>query len=206
MNQISKIQYISQGATATEQLSNIQKVLDHGASWVQLRYKDAEFDKHLSLARRVKELCESYKATLIINDHIDIATQVNACGVHLGQQDTDIQKAREILGDSKIIGATANTLQQVIQVSLKGCDYIGLGPYAFTKTKQNLSPILALQGYRDIIQTLKSQQVYLKPIVAIGGIALRDIPSLLETGVHGVALSGLLTKDPKSIYQIKQVL
>jgi thiamine-phosphate pyrophosphorylase len=105
------------------------------------------------------------------------------------------------LGSEKIIGGTANTLTDVIKRIEENCNYIGLGPYRFTSTKDNLSPILGLAGYKEIIK-----QIYnTVPIYAIGGIVASDITQILETGIYGVAMSGTLTNYPDKKELINQL-
>lgn len=188
----NKLQYISQGDTVKEQLYNIHQALDNGCDWIQMRFKNQDLKKSFALAEAVQFLCEEYLANFIVNDNVHLAEQIAADGVHLGLTDMSIQEARSILGKTKIIGATANTLENVINHIQNECDYIGLGPFQFTKTKDNLSPILGLDGYNSIIQNLNEIQKE-TPIYAIGGITLEDIESLMETGIHGIAVSGIIT-------------
>jgi|SRR3954468_10582112 len=204
----SKIQYISQGSTAAEQFNNIHQALDAGCSWIQLRFKNAEKGELTLLAERIKPLCNSYEATFILNDHVELAKQLNADGVHLGLQDTDISTARELLGPEKIIGGTANTLTDVFQRVEEGCDYIGLGPLRFTTTKEKLSPILGLSGYQYILDKLKQKEITI-PIYAIGGIHAEDVPAISACGVYGIAISSLVTLHPdkkKLITHLKKSL
>lgn len=192
---ISKLHYISQGNTVDEQLYNIQRTLDNGCDWIQLRFKNGNTEEVKTVAEQTKQLCEQYKATFIINDKVDLAYQINADGVHLGLDDMRIKDARSILGDRKIIGGTANTFEHVLQRANEKCDYIGLGPFRFTVTKEKLSPILGLEGYKIILNKMNKQHVEI-PLIAIGGILLDDIDSLIETGLHGIAVSGLLSQNP----------
>lgn len=203
---LSKLQYISQGKTAAEQYLNIQNALDKGAQWIQLRWKESTYEQKLELANTILEMCRSYKATCIINDHIEIAQAINADGVHLGLNDATIAHARAILGQDKIIGGTANTLNDVLQRTTEGCDYIGLGPYRFTQTKEKLNPILGLTGYQNIMNQLQEHLVKTPPIYAIGGIETADIPALQQSGIYGIALSGLITRQPELISPINHLL
>ncbi len=187
-----KLQYISQGKDEKEQWDNIHAVLDAGCTWIQLRYKNHTPDEVLSLAAHIKPLCDRYKSVLILNDFPDIAKLVDAHGVHVGLNDVPVATARAILGDEKIIGGTANTLSDVRQRLQEKCSYIGLGPYRFTKTKENLSPVLGLEGYSSIFKQLHPGELTI-PVYAIGGLLVEDIPGLSLTGIYGVALSGILT-------------
>ena len=190
----NRLQYISQGNTVEEQLYNIHQALDHGCDWIQMRFKNATSEDTFTLAEAVKILCQEYLATFIINDNVSLAKQIDADGVHLGLKDMGIAKAREILGNTKIIGGTANTFEDIQNHVKNGCDYIGLGPFRFTKTKEKLSPILGLEGYGKILTQLKQQQIE-TPIYAIGGILTDNVESIIKTGIHGIAVSGLITES-----------
>lgn len=199
----SKLQYISQGATATEQLNNIRQALLAGCGWIQLRFKNATPEAIKALAEQVKKLCTNHAATCIINDHPQIAKEIGADGVHLGLQDMPVREARKIMGD-KIIGGTANTLEDVLKRVDEGCNYIGLGPFRFTTTKEKLSPVLCLQGYKNIIGALNERQIQI-PVYAIGGIILEDIEAIMHTGVYGVAVSGIITHHPDKKLLLQQL-
>lgn len=188
----SKLQYISQGRTATEQLRNITAALDAGCNWIQLRWKGQQEQNVLELAGIVKEKCTAYQATFIINDAPQIAATVDADGVHLGLTDMPVQEARAILGTDKILGGTANTFTDAVQRAKEGCDYIGLGPFRFTTTKEKLSPVLGTTGYQSIMDALTGAGITI-PVYAIGGIVAEDLATLMLTGIHGIALSGLIT-------------
>jgi len=200
----NKLQYISQGESVEEQLYNIHQALDNGCDWIQMRFKHQKTKKAMALAEAVKFLCEEYLANFIINDNVHLAKQINADGVHLGLKDMAVTEARAILGNTKIIGATANTFQDIVRQVNNGCDYIGLGPFKHTKTKNNLSPLLGFDGYRSITAQMKESQIEI-PLYAIGGITLADVTNLLNTGIHGIAVSGIITKSDDKQELIKQL-
>ncbi len=207
MKTIQKLQYITQAKTPELILKEVNEVLDAGVLWLQLRIKDKSID-YLKIAEVVQKITQQYKATLIINDRVDVAKQINADGVHLGLTDTPIPEARIILGENKIIGGTANTLADAKNVELFKADYIGLGPYQHTTTKSNLSPVLGLKGYQDIIPKTKTYGwdilSFNIPIIAIGGLQLNDIDLLKsQTGIFGIAVSSLIynAKHKKSVVQ-----
>jgi len=202
---ISRVHYISQGDTAFEQEQHIRKVLDNGANWIQLRWKKASGKELLQLSEKIKAMCGSHQATLIINDHVQVAKAIDADGVHLGLEDESVANARAVLGPHKIIGGTANTLEHVLQRTAEGCNYIGVGPYRFTTTKEKLSPILGLEGYQSMLESLQEKNIEYPPIIAIGGIMSNDIENIKHSGIYGVALSGLLTQNPSIIRQIQIV-
>ncbi|CAD0002790.1 thiamine phosphate synthase [Flavobacterium salmonis] len=200
----NKLQYISQGETAEKQLYNIHQALDAGCDWIQMRFKNQTPEKRFVLAEAVKVLCEEYLANFIVNDDVILAQKIGADGVHLGLTDMSIPGARAILGNRKIIGATANTFEDVLIQSKNGCDYIGLGPFQFTETKEKLSPILGAEGYVSILNKMKTQNI-LTPVYAIGGITLENIEILVKTGIHGIAVSGMITKSPEKQKLVQQL-
>jgi len=199
-----RLQYISQGATAADQLQHISRALDGGCRWIQLRFKNAEPEQIIALGAQVKIQCAIYGATLIINDHPLVAKALDAGGVHLGLTDMPVAVAKKMLGPGKIIGGTANTLEDVLRRAAEGCSYVGLGPFRYTPTKERLSPILGMDGYRAILTGLRERGILI-PIYAIGGIIPGDLPGLLDAGVYGAAVSGLITHHADSRKAIAQL-
>lgn len=203
---MEKLQYISQGSSLEVQEKNIRKALDNGIQWIQVRWKNAPEKDFIRLCEISKKLCSDYQAVCIINDHVQIAKDVYADGVHLGQKDMSVEKARYILGENKIIGGTANTFSDILQRIVEHCDYIGLGPLRFTSTKEQLSPILGFEGYHEIINSLKEKSIEIPKIFAIGGVVLEDIKRLQEIGIYGVAVSGQITSQPSVINEFRSIL
>ena len=189
---ISNLQYITQDHPDYSHFDLVKQAVEAGVDWIQLRMKNVSDDAFLQEALKCREYTFKHEVKLIINDRVKIAKQISADGVHVGQNDMLINEVREILGDKIIIGGTANTLDQIMTHVQNGADYVGVGPFRFTKTKDKLSPILGLDGYDQIIKNLEMNQVNI-PIIAIGGIELNDVLSIKETGVHGIAVSGLIT-------------
>lgn len=203
---MEKLQYISQGSKLEVQEKNIRKALDSGAKWIQVRWKNTPEKDFIRLCEISKKLCADYQAVCIINDHVRIAKDVDAEGVHLGLNDMSVEKARHILGENKIIGGTANTFSDILQRMVERCDYIGLGPLRFTSTKEQLSPILGFEGYGEIINNLKEKSIEIPKIFAIGGVVLEDIKRLQEIGIYGVAVSGQITSQPSVIREFRNIL
>ena len=199
---ISKLHYISQGNTPKEHLENIEKACTSGAESVQLRLKNLSEKKILKTAEEAREITGRFQTRLIINDHYKIAKKVKADGVHLGKNDTCPTIARKHLETWQVIGGTANTLEDCKILIEKKVDYIGLGPFRLTTTKENLSPVLGTNGYLTILEALQTDI----PIIAIGGIIIDDVPDILETGVYGIAASGEITKDFNKISQFNKLL
>lgn len=185
------IQFISHQNDRYSYLDGIRLALEGGCKWVQLRMKDATDDEVRPIAIEAQRLCRENGATFIIDDRVALVKELHADGVHLGKDDMPIAEARQILGDDYIIGGTANTLDDIRRHYASGANYIGCGPFRFTTTKKRLSPILGLDGYKSIVEGMKREGIDL-PIVAIGGITADDVPSILATGVTGIALSGAI--------------
>jgi len=203
---MEKLQYISQGFTIEDQELNIRKALENGIKWIQVRWKNAPENEFIKLCEISKKLCADNQTVCIINDHVHIAKDIDADGVHLGLKDTSIETARNILGENKIIGGTANTISDVLQRMNEPCDYIGLGPLRFTSTKEQLSPILGFEGYKKIIQNLKEKSLEIPKIFAIGGVVVNDIKLLQQIGIYGVAVSGQITNQPSIINEFKTAM
>ncbi len=199
---IPKLHYISQGTTPKEHLENIQKACTSGIELVQLRLKNVSEKKILKVAEAAREITSHFQTRLIINDHYKIAKEVKADGVHLGKTDACPTIARKHLYTWQIIGGTANTIQDCETLIDKEVDYIGLGPYKFTTTKDNLSPVVGINGYTTIIEALQTET----PIIGIGGITTADVIAILETGVSGIAVSGEITRDFNTIRTFHQLL
>ncbi|MTK54053.1 thiamine phosphate synthase [Paludibacter sp.] len=193
-HEIGKLQFIT---VAHENLSHSEqaiRAIRSGCRWVQLRMKETNDDTIIAEAKRILPVAEAHNAVLIINDRADIALKCRAHGVHLGKSDVTVTEARKILGKGKIIGATANTLDDIKSLAIQQPYYIGLGPFRFTTTKKNLSPILGMEGYRTILSAMKSLDIRI-PVVAIGGIVADDVADILSTGVHGIALAGAIVAN-----------
>ncbi len=189
----SLLYYISQGETPADHLKNIENVCRAGILWIQLRMKNTPESIVLETAQKAKIICDQYYAKLIINDHPSVAQKVNAYGLHLGLNDLTPDEARKIFKKG-LIGGTANTLDDCLLRIEQQVDYIGLGPFRYTQTKEKLSPILGIEGYQTILNHLKKQN-YSIPIVAIGGIKSPDFEPLLETGIDKIAVSGILSNQ-----------
>lgn len=188
-----KLQFITNRAGKGKDIpGSVREVLEGGCRWVQLRCKEADSDELAALADELLPLCRQAGATFIIDDHVDIVRRCGADGVHLGKNDMPVAEARRILGPCKIIGATANTFDDLLAAVNAGADYVGLGPFRFTTTKKNLSPILGLKGYTEIMRRCRHEHLH-TPVVAIGGIEPADVRPIMLTGVKGVAISSAIT-------------
>lgn len=200
-----ELQFITHFTEKYSYYDSARMALEGGCRWIQLRMKDASLEEVEQEALRVQALCRTYHATFIIDDHVELVKKIHADGVHLGKHDMPVAEARRLLGNGFIIGGTANTFDDVKMHYEAGADYIGCGPFRFTTTKKNLSPILGLEGYRRIVSQMKEAGINL-PIVAIGGITREDIPAILQTGVTGVALSGTILRADNPAEETRRIL
>lgn len=166
------------GATLYEQ---VEQALKGGATFIQLREKELDKERFLAEARQLKELCGRYQVPFVINDDVDIAMEIDADGVHVGQSDMEAGDVRRKLGKDKIIGVTAKTVEQALQAQERGADYLGVGAVFGTTTKEDATKI-SKEQLQEICQSVSI------PVVAIGGIHASNIVELKGTGIEGVAV------------------
>lgn len=197
------IQFITHKNERFGYADGARMALEGGCRWIQLRMKDAQDDEVRPVAIEIQQLCKEYGAKFIIDDRVNLVKEINADGVHLGKNDMPINEARRVLGPNYIIGGTANTFEDIERLASQGADYIGCGPFRFTTTKKNLSPILGLEGYANIISRMKKAGIKL-PIVAIGGILEDDIPAIMQTGVTGIAVSGAILNADDPVEEMRR--
>ncbi|MBQ8674547.1 MAG: thiamine phosphate synthase [Bacteroides sp.] len=200
-----RVQFITHTTAHYGYLDSAQIALQGGCRWVQLRMKGATDEEVEPVAREVQRMCREAGAVFIIDDRVELVKKLGADGVHLGKNDMPLKEARSILGNGFIIGGTANTFDDVKSHHEAGADYIGCGPFRYTTTKSNLSPILGAEGYRLIINRMRETGISL-PLVAIGGITQADIPTLMETGISGIALSGSILRADQPVEEMRKVV
>lgn len=193
-----RLQFITAGNSIEEVKEGARKAVEGGCRWVQVRMKDSTKEETEEAVRLLAPLRERCGITLLVDDHVDMAARLDCLdGVHVGKNDMPVAEARKVLGPGKILGATANTYDDLKAAVKAGADYVGLGPFRFTTTKKNLSPVLGTEGYRRILAQCREDGIE-TPVVAIGGITESDIPQVMQTGVAGIAVSGSILRavDP----------
>ena len=204
-----RLQFITHHTNEYSYIDSARIALEGGCRWIQLRMKEADAYELTETAIKVKEMCKEYGATFIVDDNVAVAKSIDADGVHLGKNDMSIADARKIVGDDFIIGGTVNSFEDILfNMQTANPNYFGCGPFRFTSTKNNLAPILGLEGYKNIINKMRENNINI-PLVAIGGIRKDDIPKLLEIGVNGIALSSSIlnaTNPIKEMQEIKNLL
>jgi thiamine-phosphate pyrophosphorylase len=161
-----------------------------GIRLIQLRSKKLTHSELQLEASKSVEVCNQFNAKLIINDSVEITKSTDADGVHLGKDDMNLIKAREVLGDNKLIGVTIHSEDEISDITHEFADYAGLGPFRNSKTKSELNPKLSENDYSSIIHLLKPMPVFL-----IGGINSQDFTSIPRLGNHGLAVCSALSQD-----------
>ncbi|GMM90979.1 thiamine phosphate synthase [Vibrio fortis] len=168
-----------------------------GVTMVQVREKHGDVRAFIERAQRVKAILSGTGVPLIINDRVDVALAVDADGLHLGQSDMPAEMARQLIGEDKILGLSIENEQQLKEAEHLPIDYIGLSAIFATPTKTNTKKHWGVEGLKSALETTKL------PIVGIGGINESNIPELMATGVHGLALVSAICQadDPKAAAQ-----
>ena len=159
----------------------VKESLDGGATFIQLREKNLDQEHFLEEARELKKLCADYKVPFVINDNVDIALMIDADGVHVGQSDMEAGDVRAKLGPDKIIGVSAQTVEQAVLAEKRGADYLGVGAVFPTGSKDDAVDV-SHDTLRDICKAVSI------PVIAIGGITVDNTPELAGTGICGIAV------------------
>ena len=175
-----------------EFLFRIEEALKSGVTMLQLREKEKITREYIDLAEKVHSIAKKYKVPLIIDDRVDVALAVDAEGVHLGQEDMPVDSARKLLGENKIIGATAKTVQKAIEAYQNGADYLGVGAIFPTKTKVK-TVLTSTQTLAEICNAVPI------PVNAIGGLTKNNIDILQGINISGICIVSAImqSKNPK---------
>ncbi len=161
--------------------SVVKESLDGGVTLVQLREKDLNQTCFMEEAKDLKKLCHEYKVPLIINDNVDIALAIDADGVHVGQKDMEVRDVRLKLGPDKIIGVSAQTVEQAKLAEKQGADYLGVGAVFPTSSKEDATDV----SYETLKAICEAVSI---PVVAIGGITQENVSKLAGSGICGIAV------------------
>jgi thiamine-phosphate pyrophosphorylase len=200
---ISRFHYITQDLPNRSHIEQAQIACEAGANWIQYRCMSKSDEEMVPEIHQIASICDDWGATLILANHYHLLDKVDAQGVHIEDLNANLEAIRNIITDEKTLGASATNLEALLKLQSSGiADYCGYGPFAHTNTRPNDKPLLGYQGYRD----LERQPINL-PVIAVGGIQLKDVEPLLKTGVYGIAVSSTvnLSLDPggmvKEIYR-----
>jgi thiamine-phosphate pyrophosphorylase len=200
---IAKFHFITINHPELSHANQAIRAYQAGCKWVQLRMKDSsEHEIELEI-KKILPVANAHNAILLINDNVELTLKTGAHGVHLGKKDMCPAEARKLLGSYFIIGGTANTFEDVLSLMERGVDYVGMGPFRFTTTKKNLSPVLGKEGYYRTMSQLAEVGKNI-PIIAIGGILPNDIEDLLPCGIHGIAAAGAILAENNIELNIKK--
>ena len=169
--------------------AQVEKALKGGATFIQLREKKLDDESFLKEAIELKELCKSYKVPFVINDNVDIALKMDADGVHVGQSDMEAGNVREKLGPDKIIGVSAQTVEQAVLAEKRGADYLGVGAVFPTGSKDDADEV-SHETLKAICEAVSI------PVIAIGGISKGNVSTLAGNGICGIAVISAIFAQP----------
>lgn len=175
--------------TAKTVEDSVEQAIAGGCTLVQLREKDLDSRAFYQTALRVKAVTDRYQVPLLINDRMDIALAVGAQGLHVGQEDLPVAVARKVMGEDAILGVSASTVEEAVAAQADGADYLGVGAMFATSTKADADAV-SMQVLAQI------RAAVTLPIVVIGGINARTIPSFAGTGVDGMAVVSAIVGQP----------
>ena len=179
-------------------MEQVKQALKGGITFLQLREKKLSEGEFIKEAREMKKLAAQYQIPFVINDNIKVALEVDADGVHIGQDDMSVEEARKLLGEDKIIGVSAHNVKEALTAQKGGADYLGVGAVCATSTKKDAN-VVSKEEIKKIKEAVDI------PIVAIGGIKKDNIDALTGTGIDGVAVVSAIfgakdiTKDTKEL-------
>lgn len=169
--------------------SQVEEIIKAGATFIQLREKNLSFEQFVAEAEEIKRITDKYRVPFVINDDIQVALKVNADGVHVGQNDMMAQDVRKLIGPDKILGVSAQTVEQAVAAEKNGADYLGVGAVFNTSTKLDADSV----SYETLQEICNSVSI---PVVAIGGINKNNVPRLKGSGIDGVAVVSAIFAQP----------
>lgn len=167
----------------------VEKSLKGGATMIQLREKHLDHEHFLKEAKEIKELCRKYQVPFLINDDVDLAVEVDADGVHVGQHDMEAGEVRKKIGPNRILGVSAQTVEQALLAQQAGADYLGVGAVFPTGTKDDADAV-SIQTLGEICRAVSI------PVVAIGGIGQHNVMQLAGSGICGIAVVSAIYAQP----------
>ena len=176
----------------------VEKALQGGVTFVQLREKNLEPQKVLEEAKKIRVVCKKYQVPFVVNDYIDIAIAADADGIHVGQKDMEAGHVRDIIGKDKILGVSVQTVEQAILAERQGADYLGVGAVFHTDSKAD-ADYVSYETLKEICSSVKI------PVVAIGGINEVNVMQLAGTGLSGIAVISAIFAQPDIIEAVKKL-
>lgn len=197
LNKMRLYVLISSNIAVSSAKETAKLVIDGGADAIQLREKTISDDEFISLAGEIRDIITGSGTLLIINDRINVAREVNADGVHLGQNDMSVSEARNIIGNEKIIGVSTHSIIQARQAQKEGADYIAIGPVFSTRTK-DYEPSIGLEIIQEISGAINI------PFIAIGAITLENLDEVLKAGASRVAVCSAIISSKDILSSTRQ--
>lgn len=167
----------------------VEESLKGGATMIQLREKHLDHEHFLKEAKEIKELCRKYQVPFLINDDVDLAVEVDADGVHVGQHDMEAGEVRKKIGPNRILGVSVQTVEQALLAQQAGADYLGVGAVFPTGTKDDADAV-SIQTLGEICHAVSI------PVVAIGGIGQHNVMQLAGSGICGIAVVSAIYAQP----------
>lgn len=192
------LQFITNENSSVSPSRQILDTIAGGCRWVQIRLKHASDDEIKNIFFEIRDKAKETQTIIMINDRVELAKSLaseGVAGVHVGKSDMSPAQARLSLGPDAIIGVTAHSFDELASYKGLDVDYVGVGPFAETKTKEDLAPVLGLEGLAEIMLRAKDADIEL-PCVAVGGVSLDDVKPLLEIGMNGIAVSSAISNTP----------
>jgi len=191
MKYIEKLHYITHDIPHLTHIEQVQNACEAGAKWIQYRCLSKADDELLKDINAIAEICDDWGTTLIVTNHINLNGKADIQGFHIEDMDADFLELRKKVGDDITLGGSANTVENLIRLAKDGADYVGFGPFAATDTKPNNYPLVTLEEYQNAIHGLKKSGLNM-PVLAVGGIKIYDVETLMRTGIYGIAVSGAI--------------
>ena len=191
MKYIEKLHYITHDIPNLSHVEQAQFACEAGAKWIQYRCLSKTDEALLADINAIAETCDDWGTTLIVTNHVHLNGKADIQGFHIEDMDADFTAIRNKVGNNITLGASANTIENLIRLAKQGADYAGFGPFATTETKANNFPLLGIEGYYEAMQELKAANIQL-PVLAVGGIKIYDVEALMQSGIYGIAVSGAI--------------
>jgi thiamine-phosphate pyrophosphorylase len=198
---VAKFHYLTQDLSNRSHIEQVQIACEAGANWIQYRCMSKSDEDMLPEIHQIASICDDWGATLILANHYHLLDKVDAQGVHIEDLNADWATIRNVITDEKTLGASATNLESLLKIQNSGVvDYCGYGPFAHTETKLNDKPLLGYDGYRQLER--KPLNI---PVIAVGGVQLKDVEPLIKTGVYGIAVSSAVNLSPDPSGMIKEI-
>lgn len=182
------LQYITNSKSPIGIVDQVKGVIKGGGRWIQIRMDEASDEEISKVVEEIKPICLEVQAFLLLHNRVELAKSLDVGGVHLGQKGELPSKARLLLGPAAVIGVTANTIDEVKAVRSLDVDYIGIGPFRKSDLFNEDTPVLGLEGIKNIDSEMQKLEINIAHVAA-GGIKKEDMVELLKSGVNGIAIS-----------------